>query len=60
MKYLKCIFFILLLILISCGNNQKEFQRHNKLAQMYAASDSLELAIKEWQLALKADPKNAL
>ena len=60
MKYLKYGFFILLLILISCGNNKKAFERHNKLAHMYAASDSLELAIKEWQLALKADPENEL
>ncbi len=60
MKYLKYGFFILLLILISCGNDKKAFERHNKLAHMYAASDSLELAIKEWQLALKADPENEL
>ena len=60
MKYLKYGFFILLLILISCGNNKKAFERHNKLAHVYAASDSLELAIKEWRLALKADPENEL
>ncbi len=60
MKYFKYLFLALLLILISCSNSKKEFQKHNRLAQKYATSDSLEQAIKEWQRAIKADPENEL
>ena len=51
---------IFILIIISCNSKGKVFNEHNKLAQMYASSDSLEKAIDEWQLAIKADPDNKL
>jgi hypothetical protein len=58
-KY-KAIFILSIVILVSCYNSNQYFVQHDKLAQMYIDSDSLTKAIEEWQLALKADPKNKL
>ncbi|HDQ45158.1 MAG TPA: hypothetical protein ENN17_06650 [bacterium] len=51
---------LIAVIILSCSSKGKEFEKHNRLAQMYASSDSLEKAIEEWQLAIQADPNNKL